>query len=175
VLPKNLFELGRIVRKHGFKGGLVIKLDTDQPKRYEKLESVYLSHEGTLIPFFISKSQVLPSGDLRVQFEDIHTEAEAEALLGAVVCLPAEVLPPLSGKQFYFHEVIGFVAHDHLHGDIGTVSNVMERPPQPVFVIETPEGKEIMIPAVDNFIDRIDRDEKIVYLHAPEGLIDLYL
>jgi 16S rRNA processing protein RimM len=174
VLPENVFELGRIIRKHGFKGGLVIKLETDHPERYKNLESVFLTKDGTLIPFFIEKSQLLPSGNLRVNFEDISTEAEADNLLGAMVCLPAEVLPPLTGKQFYFHEVVGFTAHDAIYGPLGTIETVMERPPQPVFLIRNGD-KEILVPAVDDFIQDIDRVQKIVYLHAPEGLIDLYL
>jgi 16S rRNA processing protein RimM len=174
MLIEECFELGLISRKHGFKGGLVAKLDTDQPEKYENLESVFLLMNGELIPFFISQSQLLPSKVLRIQFEGISTEDAANELLGAKIYLPLSFLPALSGKKFYFHEVVGFQVMDREKGIIGVIKVVLERPPQPVFVIQNQET-EILIPAIDQFIDSIDREQKIVYLHAPEGLIDLYL
>ncbi|MCH8554690.1 MAG: ribosome maturation factor RimM [Schleiferiaceae bacterium] len=174
MLIEDCFELGIISRKHGFKGGVVAKLDTDQPEKYENLESVFLYINGELIPFFIAQSQLLPSKVLRIQFEGIQTEEAADQLLGAKVYLPTSFLPPLSGKKFYFHEVVGFQVMDKEYGIVGAIKVVLERPPQPVFVIQN-NDREILIPAIDEFIDSIDREQKIVYLHAPEGLINLYL
>jgi 16S rRNA processing protein RimM len=47
------YFIGHISRKHGFKGDLLVKLDVDNPKRYSKLESVFLEKKGKLIPFFL--------------------------------------------------------------------------------------------------------------------------
>jgi 16S rRNA processing protein RimM len=174
MLKDDFFELGVLSRKHGFKGGLIAKIDTDFPERYENLESVFLETDGTLVPFFIADCQLLPSGTLRIQFEGIQTEQDAERLLGTKLFLPIAALPKLSGKQFYFHEVVNYGVIDATHGPIGLIKLVLDRPPQPVFVIQNLD-KEILIPAVDEFIVRIDREEKNIYLHTPEGLIDLYL
>ena len=116
----------------------------------------------------------MPSKVLRIQFEGISTEDAANELLGTKIYLPLSFLPTLSGKKFYFNEVVGFQVMDREKGIICVIKVVLERPPQPVFVIQNQET-EILIPAIDQFIDSIDREQKIVYLHAPEGLIDLYL
>ncbi|NNC61989.1 MAG: 16S rRNA processing protein RimM, partial [Eudoraea sp.] len=101
------FYLGKIVSKYSFKGEVLIKLDTDEPELYENLESVLISLGNSLVPFFIEKSQLHRSNLLRVRFEEVNDEPDADRILGSEIYLPLELLPKLSGKKFYYHEVIG--------------------------------------------------------------------
>ena len=94
------------MRKYSFHGELLIKLDTDQPELYENLEAVFIDYRNTFIPFFIESSQLHKSDLLRVQFEDVHTEAEADSLLKSDVYLPLEFLPKLEGKNFIFMRLL---------------------------------------------------------------------
>ena len=52
---EDCYFLGRIIRKHGLSGNLILKLDTDQPEIYKKLESIFVEINGLLVPFFIEK------------------------------------------------------------------------------------------------------------------------
>ena len=99
---KDCFYLGKIVRKYSFKGELLIKLDTDQPGIYKNLDAVFIFVGNSLIPFFIERSQLHKSDLLRVKFEEISTEEDANALLKSDVYLPLELLPILEGNKFYF-------------------------------------------------------------------------
>ena len=130
------FYLGKIVRKYSFHGELLIKLDTDQPELYENLEAVFIDYRNTFIPFFIESSQLHKSDLLRVQFEDVHTEAEADSLLKSDVYLPLEFLPKLEGNKFYFHEVIGFSIEDVNFGKVGIIKGVNDSTAQALFEIE---------------------------------------
>ena len=168
------FYLGKIVRKYSFHGELLIKLDTDQPELYENLEAVFIDYRNTFIPFFIESSQLHKSDLLRIQFEDVHTEAEADSLLKSDVYLPLEFLPKLEGNKFYFHEVIGFSIEDVNFGKVGIIKGVNDSTAQALFEIEK-DGKEILIPVNDQFIVKVDRTKKTVIVDTPEGLIDLYL
>jgi len=78
---EDCFYLGRIVKKHSYKGEVVIKLDTDEPQLYRNMESVFVDIGNNLIPFFIEKSSLSKGTMLRVKFEDINTEEDAEAIL----------------------------------------------------------------------------------------------
>lgn len=50
------YYLGKVTKKHGFKGNLIIHLDTDEPELYNTLESVFIEIDGSLIPFFRNRT-----------------------------------------------------------------------------------------------------------------------
>ena len=171
---EDCFYLGNIVKKHSFKGEVVIKLDTDEPELYKNMESVFVDLGGNLVPFFIKKSSLSRSPMLRVHFEDVNSEEEADFIMKAGIYLPLNLLPKLEGKQFYFHEIIGFNVIDEIHGDVGVLVYINDKAAQPMFEIENGDV-EIFIPMIDDFIKKIDRENKQIHVKTPEGLIDLYL
>lgn len=171
---ENCFYLGKIVRKHSFKGEVVAKLDTDEPEMYENLESVFVALGNDLVPFFIESSLLQKGNQLRIEFEDFTTEKDADSVMGAALYLPLEFLPKLSGNKFYFHEVINFTIEDVNYGKIGTVIRINDATAQPLFEIDF-NGKEVFIPIVDHFIQKVDREKRNIIVETPEGLIDLYL
>jgi len=168
------FYLGKIVKKYSFKGEVLVKLDTDEPEFFTKMESVFVEQHKNLIPFFISKSSLHKSELLRVKFEDVNSETEADSLIGASLFLPLEFLPELSGNRFYYHEIIGFTAEDVSFGEIGIITGVNDSTSQALFEIEH-KGKEVLIPINDHFIKNVDRSNKTILLDVPEGLIELYV
>jgi len=168
------FYLGRIVKKYSFKGEVLAKLDTDQPELYENLDSVLVEFRNNLIPFFIESSQLHKSELLRIKFEDIDTEQDADSILKSDLYLPLDFLPKLEGDKFYFHEVIGFTIEDVNFGKVGIIKGVNDNTAQALFEIDR-EGIEILIPMNDELIKKVDRKNKIILVETPEGLIDLYL
>jgi 16S rRNA processing protein RimM len=167
---EDCFYLGKIVRKHSFKGEVVIKLDTDEPELYQEMESVYVDFGNNLVPFFIEKSSLHKGNQLRVRFEDVNSEADADAILKSDIYLPLTLLPKLSGDQFYFHEIIGFKVVDRNFGEVGIIVKINETAAQPLFEIDR-EGTVILIPMVDEFIKKVDRENKKIEVQTPEGLI----
>lgn len=171
---EDCFYLGKIVRKHSFKGEVVIKLDTDEPELYQNLESVFVQHGANLVPFFIEKSLLQKGNQLRTKFEGVDSEIDADSILKSNIYLPLTLLPKLTGNQFYYHEIINFEIKDVNYGVVGKITGVNESSAQPLFEIDR-EGVEIFIPMIDDFIKKIDRKNKTIVVETPEGLIDLYL
>ncbi|WP_430927885.1 ribosome maturation factor RimM [Polaribacter marinivivus] len=171
---EDCFYLGKIVRKHSFKGEVVIKLDTDEPELYKNMESVYVELGNNLVPFFIDKSSLHKGNQLRVQFEDVYSEEEVDSILKSDVYLPLTLLPKLEGDKFYYHEVIGFSVFDSNFGEVGTIMHINDKAAQPLFEIDR-EGKTIFIPMIDDFIKKVDRKNNQIQVETPTGLIELYL
>ena len=168
------FYLGKIVRKHSFKGEVVAKLDTDEPELYRNLESVFVLLHDQLVPFFIEKSLLQKGNQLRIKFEDVESEEDANSLLGKELHMPLEFLPKLTGNKFYFHEVIGFQIEDTNFGLVGNVTSINDSSSQQIFEIDR-DGLEVLIPMIDEFIKEVNRVEKKILVEVPDGLIDLYL
>ena len=171
---EDCFFLGKIVKKYSFKGEVLVKLDTDEPDIYDGLESVFIDLRGNLIPFFIEHAQLHKSELLRIRFEDVNTEEDADAILKSDLYLPLEFLPKLEGDKFYFHEIIGFTVKDTNFGDVGIITGINDTTAQALFEIDR-NGIEILIPMNDHFIQKVDKENKVILVETPEGLIDLYL
>lgn len=171
---KDCFFVGKIVKKYSFKGELLVKLDTDEPEQFLGMESVLVEQHKSLIPFFIESSSLHKSLLLRVQFEEVANEADADALLGKKLYLPLTALPKLTGNSFYYHEIIGFKVLDKSFGPAGTITGVNDSTAQHLFIIDL-NGKEVLIPVNDSFIDKVDRENKTLHLDVPSGLIEIYL
>ena len=168
------FYLGKIVKKFSFKGELLVKLDTDEPEQFTEMESVFVEQNQRLIPFFIEDCALHKSNLLRIKFEEVDSEEQAESMLKAELYLPLDLLPKLEGNKFYYHEVIGFEVTDKEHGPIGTITGINEHSAQALFEIEN-KGKQLLVPVIDEFIAKVDRKGKTIHLQTPEGLLDLYL
>ena len=171
---EDCFYLGKIAKKFSFKGEVLIYLDTDEPEIYENLESVFIEYNKHLVPFFIENSSLHKNDFLRVRFEDIKNEEEADGILGSLVYLPLKMLPKLSGNKFYFHEVIGFEIEDKRLGVFGIIQSINDSSAQTLFEVLNGEI-EILIPMIDQFLVKIDRENKKVIMDLPEGLVEMYL
>ena len=174
MTKEECFYLGRIVSKFSFKGEVLIKLDTDEPESYLEMESVFVEYDNNLVPFFIEKSSLQKSNLLRVKFEEVDSEEDAEDLMKCDLYLPLNLLPELSEDQFYFHEIIGFTVEDENYGSVGTLTGINDTTSQALFEIEK-DGKQVLIPMNDQFLLKVDKKNKVIHVKTPEGLIDLYL
>ena len=171
---EDCFYLGKIVKPFSYKGEVLVKLDTDEPELYEQLDAVFVEIKNNLIPFFTAQCKLHKSDLLRIKFEDIDSEEDANSIIKCDLYLPLSALPQLNDNQFYYHEVIGFKIVDRFKGDIGTITYINDQTAQTLFVVAC-DGKEILIPLNDAIIDSVDKLGENIHITAPEGLIDLYL
>ncbi|MBL6658320.1 MAG: 16S rRNA processing protein RimM [Flavobacteriales bacterium] len=165
------FFLGKISRKHGYKGELNIKLDVISSPEFKELSHLFIDMNGSLVPFFISTFRFKNKGIALVKFEDVNSDEEATSLINKETYLPINFLPE---DESPFIGVINFSISDLKHRNLGKVVNIQDNSGQQLFVIDF-KGKEILIPIAEPFIHKIDKEKKEIVLDTPDGLIDLYL
>ena len=170
---EDYFYLGKITKKFGIKGELMVYLDTDEPEKYHNMESVFLDIKGEPIPFFIQEIKVKDKNHIIVFFQDID-DSNSSQYIDAELYLPMSMLPELTGNKFYYHEIKGFAIVDKNRGNIGICEDVLDYGRQAVMQVRNVKG-EILIPIVDDFIKCVDRKNKTIEIEVPEGLIDLYI
>lgn len=170
---EDCFYLGKVVKTHGIKGGISVRIDADDPTAYLDLKYILIEITNKLVPFFIQSIKIL--GDKAyVVLDSVNTHELALSFAGKDIYLPLELLPKLKENQFYFHEIGGFKIIDEAEGLIGELAQVLEYPNQSLFQLFK-NDKEILIPIQDEIIKKVDKKNKTIYINAPEGLIDLYI
>ncbi|QIG89618.1 16S rRNA processing protein RimM [Chryseobacterium sp. POL2] len=170
---EDCYFLGKITRKHGLAGNVILKLDTDQPELYNKLESIFVEINGLLVPFFIEKTSWSKTDALNILFKNV-TEALAEQVLGKDVYLPLSTLPKLSGKQFYYHEIVGFEIREEDGKSCGIIQSVNDQTAQHYFMLKLAD-RDVVIPIIKDWILEVNRDEKYIQMQLPDGLMDVFL
>ncbi len=167
------FYVGKIVKTHGLKGEVTLRIDNEQFDEIEELNYFLLDINDKLIPYFV-ENITFHSNKSFVLFQDLKTLEAANQLVGISVYLPLDLLPEKDGNDFYSHEVVDFLVVDEEKGELGKVQEIIEYPTQSLIQILI-NGKEVLIPIHDDIIQDVDREEKKIYIKAPNGLIDMYL
>ena len=167
------FELGKIIKPHGLQGELQIHLDVDEPNSYKNLESVFVEIQDNLVPFFVESLSLNKNKGI-IAFEDVESIEEAEKLRNHTLHLPLSLLPKLPDGKFYYHEVIGYIVVDKELGKLGTVESILTGKAQDLVEMSY-QGKEILIPLIDEIVINANHEEKTLNVQLPEGLLDLYL
>lgn len=171
---EDFFYLGVITKPFGYKGMLSIYLDTDEVEKYSHLDAVFVDVNGEKIPYLIEEIQIRKGSNLAtIKLADVDSE-EAKNLVKCELYLPISFLPPLTGNKFYFHEVLGYKVIDNEKGEIGIIADFIEIAQQSIMQVNY-QNKEILIPVIDDIFNTVDRENKIIHITAPEGLIDIYL
>ncbi len=173
MTKEDCFYFGKVIKTHGIKGELSMRIDADSPDQYAHIPHLFLEIKKSLIPFFISK-MAIQNDKAYVKLQDVDTIEKAAELCGLEMFLPLEWLPKLKGNQFYYHEVVGYKVIDEDFGLVGSIGKVLEYPGQAIFQILN-QDKEVLIPVRDELIVKVDRRSKTIHIAAPQGLIEMYL
>ena len=171
---KDCFYLGKIAKLQGYKGEVSLFLDVTNPKDYMSLDSFFIEIDGVLTPFFVENLKLKNKGFVAVKLQGVDSENDAQRILKKSVYLPEEILAELDESSFYDHEIAGYSVIDEVKGDIGIVDTVIDLTSNPLLRIEC-TGKEVLVPLFDGLIQKVDRKKKVLYIKAPDGLIELYL
>ena len=174
MTKEDCFKLGYVIKRHGFKGELSIKFDTKTPEYYQSIDALFIEINDQLIPFFIEQLRLNNKGIATIKLEDINNDNDTEQLLRKNVFLPLAVLPEDTSESGALKELIGFNVTDKNHGAIGELVSIIDQTSQLILLVDF-NGKDILIPAVDEIIQRVEKDTKTIHIAAPDGLIELYL
>ena len=166
------FQLGQLVRKVGHDGRLLLEFDVDDPRVYKALNAVFVELNNTLVPFFIQSIRWLNKTQAHVKLEDVDNDEQSATLLGCAVFLPLEMLPELTGNQFYYHEVIGFEVQNPSGLLAGIITDILENGPNDLFRLDQ-NGREVLIPVADHWIISVDRINRRIIMEWPDGLLEL--
>ncbi|MCJ0741521.1 ribosome maturation factor RimM [Pedobacter montanisoli] len=167
------FYIGYITKTKGLKGEAQIFFEFENYDELD-LEVLFLEINSKLVPFFVDQHKLYPNNTGLFLFEGIDNIDKVKDLVKKRVYLPLNKMPARDEDEFYYTDLVNYMAVDESLGELGEIIAVNEYPQQFVATVVYQE-KEVLFPLNEDFIVEIDEQEKILHLDLPEGLLDIYL
>ncbi len=189
-LPETVL-VGTILRPHGIQGEVTVALWSDNERRFAPgVEFRATSPAAVSRPVRPAAPPVAAAraaaprrerllriercspykGGLRIAFSGIADREAAESLRGLELRVPLAEVPEAPAGTYYVFELIGCRCFDEIDGDIGTVVDIHEDGGGTLLEVGK-DGTRSVIPFVEAFLIRVDRDSRRIDLRLPEGLL----
>lgn len=162
--------IGRVVKAHGVRGEISVAVLTDFPERFDTTERVYLGNEFEAEAYQLKKFRWHKKNVL-LTLDGIDDRDQAERLRGLFVQIPIEDVAPLPEGDFYVYELIGLQIVSTDNQVLGTLINILETGANDVYVVETPDKSQILLPAIPDVVREIDADAGKITVELIDGLI----
>ncbi len=169
--PKHLI-LGEILRPHGIRGELRMRILTDYPERIGKMESVYLGTDpdGKVTTYTVESMRMNAPYAL-LKLKGIDDRNTADRLRQLMVMIDLEHAVPLEAGEFYLYELIGVEVFTESGELLGNLTEVLETGANDVYVVKGSRYGEVLIPVSGETIIKTDIAAKQVIVRLPEGLL----
>ncbi|MFE1925408.1 ribosome maturation factor RimM [Streptomyces asoensis] len=164
--------VARIGRAHGIKGEVTVEVRTDEPELRLAPGAVLATDPASAGPLTIETGRV-HSGRLLLRFEGVRDRTAAEALRNTLLIAeidPAEL--PEEEDEYYDHQLMDLDVVTKDGVEVGRITEISHLPSQDLFIVERPDGSEVMIPFVEAIVTEIDLEEQRAVIDPPPGLID---
>lgn len=173
IRQEEVYKIGKIGKPHGVNGEVSFMFDDDV---FDRVDSDYLVLlvDGILVPFFFEEYRFKNGDTALVKFADIDTKEQARKLSGCDVFFDRS-LAERDEEGLSLHAIGGFTLIDVASGGhaVGEITYVDDSTENILFNVRTSEGKDILIPATEDFIINIDTDKREIKVSLPDGLLDL--
>jgi 16S rRNA processing protein RimM len=162
--------IGKVVAPFGVRGELKVRSLTDIPDRFSNLEAVYLGPEHTRQRI----QSVRPyKGEMVVlKLAAVEDANSAERLRNFELTIPVSQLAQLPPDSYYRHDIVGLQVRTMDGREIGAIEDILETGSNDVYVIKTPRGKQVLVPAIKDVIKQIDLIRRMMYIDPISGLLD---
>lgn len=173
--PRETLRLvvGRIGKAHGLRGEVTVEVRTDDPELRFAPGALLETDPLRRGPLTVASGRV-QGGRLVLRFEGIEDRTAAEGLRNTLLIVEAdpEELPD-DPDEFYDHQLVGLRVVTVAGDEVGTVAEMLHLPTQDLFAVTRPDGREVLIPFVEEIVPGVDLEERTVLVDPPAGLLEL--
>ncbi len=164
-------QVARIGKPHGFRGEVTVQVLTDAPADRFVPGTEFVVEPASTGPLTVVSAR-WNKDILLLAFEDIESRNDAETLRGAKLFIETEELDEDEDEGWYEHELVGLEARVGSQV-VGKIAALHTMPVQDLLVVEAPDGKEILIPFVEQIVPEVNVAEGFVLLTPPDGLFEI--
>lgn len=167
-----MIRVGKIVATHGLGGDLIMTHLTEKKGWLIPGDALFVAlRKGSHIPHFVSRIKNFGEAEIILHFEETDAVEAARKLVGKEVFVQEEILVKTAVDSPLLW--IGFEAIDEASGALGPIEDIYQTAQQWLATVRI-EGKEALLPLIDQTLKSVDLKKKQVHLTLPEGLLDIY-
>jgi 16S rRNA processing protein RimM len=170
-IPADLVPLGKIIKPHGIRGEVKVRLYNCDSETLKMGQSVWVKSQGNDPIIYVIEKLNLQSDKSRLKFKNVNDRNSAELLRDFTLSVCRDEFPETVDEEFYLVDLIGFNVIDQAGKKVGKVSDIIENPANDILMILDGD-KEHLIPMVDDFVTLFDFEKKQVTINLIDGLID---
>lgn len=175
ITRSQLTEIGRFNHPHGINGEISAIIDQDVD--VESLKCIVVEFDGINVPFFINSVRPKSAAALLLDIDGVDDEIQASRFANkpiyALADDPAIENSEEAGDGLYASDLIGFrIVSDDGALD-GEITDIDDNTANVLFVVETENRGQVLIPVADELIESIDEDNHTITVSLPEGILDI--
>ena len=168
MLPN--LEIGQIVNTFGIKGMVKVKPFTDDIRRFDELKTVYVEKNGNQTEYEIEEVKYHKDMVL-IKFKGIDKVEQAEMLRNTYLTVPRDSVEKLEEGRYYIVDLLGLEVYTDEQVLLGTLEDIFNTGSNDIYVVKDKQGKQILLPAIQDVIKQIDIENKKIIVHLLPGLI----
>lgn len=165
--------VGEILRPHGIRGELRLRILTDYPERLTPGKILYLGEDvgDTRMQTYTVEALRTSKEYGLLKLAGIDDRNAAELLRDLMVMVPLDQAVPLDEGEVYLFELIGMAVQTDAGESFGEIVDIIETGANDVYVVDSPQHGEVLLPAIDDCILKIDAEARVVTIHLMDGLL----
>ena len=149
--------LGKLRRPHGVMGEITLDLYSNLPELLVVDKVVYIGENHQT---YTLKAKRMKGEFFLLKLEGVDDRSSASELTNALLYTPTDQLPKLPDGDYYIHQLIGIDVFDSDEQYLGILAQILETGANDVYLVKDQQGKEVLIPAVEDFVIDVDLDAR---------------
>lgn len=170
----DLFTVGKVVNTHGLKGELKVFPQTDFPEtRFARGSELILFHpeQQSRLPVTVESARTHKNAYI-VKLRGFDNINEVEKYKGWQLKVSGEFLADLPDGEYYYHQIIGCKVITEEERELGEIAEILSPGANDVWVVRRAEGRDLLLPVIDDVVLRVNVPQKTVTVRLMEGLLD---
>ena len=168
---EQIFQVGIISSTHGVRGEVKVFPTTDDVKRFKKLKEVLLDTGKETLTLEIEGVKFFKQFAI-LKFKGYDNIDDIVKYRGKSLFVTRENAVKLQKDEYFIADLIGLKVVNEDGSFTGVLKDVMETGANDVYIVESEDGKEVLIPAIKDCILQVDFEKEQILVHLLDGLLD---
>ena len=160
-------KVGVVTSVHGIKGEVKVFPTTDDSRRFKKLKQVYLDTGKELLSLEIEGVKFFKQMVI-LKFKGYENPDDVMKFRQKELWIDRKDAVRLSKDEYFIADLIDMEVCDEEGKLIGTLKDVISTGANDVYAVETPEGKEVLFPAIKQCVLDVDTEARKMTVHVME-------